>query len=107
MPSRYGFMCSAVKGGDEHHYLKCGGQKSPCPTYSEPLIEPLNSAVKNGVDTTVLVWFVVISLCNEEVYDGRRHGAALFFVLAAGGEKSAPRRIARACSSTKRFDDVR
>ena len=68
-------------GSGENHHRYCGGQKSYCAAYSELPIEPLNSAVKNGVDTRVLVWYVFTSLCNEDAYDGRHHGAALFFLM--------------------------
>ena len=47
-------------GGDENHHRYCGGQTSLSAEYSEPPIEPLYSASKNGLEPTLLHWNVDI-----------------------------------------------
>ena len=60
------YICTAAEGG-QNHYRCYGGQTSLCAHDGEPPIEPLNSAVKTGLDTMLLLRNVDIYLCNEDV----------------------------------------
>ena len=60
------YTCTAEEGG-QNHYRCYGGQTSLCAHDGEPPIEPLNSAVKTGLDAMLLLCNVDIYLCNEDV----------------------------------------
>ena len=59
MPLCTCFMCSAMEEV-KIFISNMAVKKSHCATYNELPIEPLNSAVKIGLVTMVLVWNIVI-----------------------------------------------